>query len=149
MAPNNRWSAVVLGLAAVGVSACANSSAFDDAAATDEGPAKVEAVKGSDAARVILSAQAARRLGVQTAPVRRDGTTPRHVIPYAAVLYDAQGRAFAYTSPARLTYVREPISIDAIRGKIAVLNRGPRTGMPVVTVGAAELLGTEYGVEEG
>lgn len=154
MRDDNRWSAALLALAALGISACAKSSAFDNGAASDAGPATVEPIKGSNLQRVILSARAAQRLGIRTAPVRlapagRADRTRRELIPYAAVLYDAQGRAFAYTNPAALTYVRRPITIEAVKGSVAVLTRGPRSGTPVVVVGAAELLGTEYGVEEG
>jgi hypothetical protein len=141
-----RWSAALMILSALAISACARSEAFDSEAASDEGPAKVEAIKGTDLARVVLTPQAARRLGIRTAPVRPEhGETS---IPYSALLYDAEGRAFTYTSPARLTYVRRPLTIDRITRRAVLLKAGPRPGTPVVIVGAAELLGTEYGVEE-
>jgi hypothetical protein len=142
----NRWwvvAAIVIGL---GTSACGKSSGFDSEAASDEGPAQVEAIKGSDVAQVRLSAKAAQRLGIETAAIRSE---PRgKVIPYAAVLYDADGHAFAYTSPKRLVYVRHPIEVRRIDGHAAILSKGPPSGTAVVTVGAAELLGAEYGVEE-
>ncbi len=70
----------------------------------------------------------------------------RKVVPYASVIYDLQGGAWAYTSPAPLTFVRDRISIDYVDGDLAVLSQGPATGTPVVTTGAAELFGTEAGV---
>jgi hypothetical protein len=142
----HRWSATLVALGALGISACANSQAFDSEAASDEGPSKVEPVKGSDFAKVTLTAEAARRLGIRTAPVQTAGA--RTTIPYAAVLYDAEGRAFTYTTTSRLTYLRAPITVQRIDGDEAVLTAGPRAGTAVVTIGAAELLGTEYGVEE-
>ena len=42
------------------------------------------------------------------------------VIPYAAVVYDAEGHAFTYASPRRLTYVRMPIRVDRTVGPFAV-----------------------------
>jgi hypothetical protein len=146
MQHHHRWSAALVALGALGVSACARSEAFDNEAASDEGPSKVEHVKGSDVARIVLTAQAAGRLGIRTASVADAGG--RRSIPYAAVLYDPDGKAFTYTSPARLTYVRRPIDVARIDGAEAVLRAGPPAGTTVVTVGAAELLGTEYGVEE-
>ena len=47
---------------------------------------------------------------------------------------------------AARTYVRQPITIAAILGSTAVLSSGPPVGAAVVTVGAAELLGTEYDI---
>ena len=69
--------------------------------------------------------------------------TPRRVVPYAAVLYDAQGNTWVYTSPAPRTYVRHRISVDYIEGYLAVLSDGPPANTEVVTVGASLLLGTE------
>jgi hypothetical protein len=109
--------------------------------------AKVEAVKGSDLSRVTLSKEAADRLGVETAVVAK-GPDVRTNIPYAAVLYDETGDTWTFTSPAPLTYLRAHIKVDVIQGGRAVLSAGPPVGTTVVTVGAAELLGTELGVGE-
>jgi hypothetical protein len=74
------------------------------------------------------------------------GGAQRKVVPYSSVIYDLKGDAWAYTSPAPLTFVRDRISIDFIDGDKAVLTQGPAAGTAVVTIGAAELLGTESGV---
>jgi hypothetical protein len=71
---------------------------------------------------------------------------PQRVIPYSAVIYDATGKTWAYTNPEALTYVRHPIDVEYIEGDLAVLKDGPAVGTPVVTAGAAELLGVEQGV---
>jgi hypothetical protein len=151
MQHKNHWPAALAVLAMAGVSGCARSSAFDSAPAGDEAVAKVESIHGSNLARVILSARAAQRIGIRTAVVgraaARHGGRRELSIPYAAVLYDAQGRTFAYASSSRLTYVRRPIAVERITGRVAILSGGPPPGTSVVTVGAAELLGTEYGVE--
>jgi hypothetical protein len=47
-----------------------------------------------------------------------------------------------------LSYVRRSIAIDHVEGDRAVLRDGPAPGTSVVTVGAPELLGIEYGVGE-
>jgi hypothetical protein len=140
---SKRLMAAVL-LSGVAVSGCAKSSEFNAEPAENEGVAKVETVKGVD--QVILSAKAAQRIGIQMARVERAGS--RMVIPYAAVLYDASGKTYTFTSPSRLTYVQSPITIATIKGGRAVLRSGPPVGTPVVTVGSAELIGTARGVEE-
>ncbi|MEA2523115.1 MAG: hypothetical protein QOF73_342 [Thermomicrobiales bacterium] len=111
-------------------------------------PAKVEHLENSELSRVILTQRAAERLAIETAVVHDEqvGGAPRKVIPYAAVLYDAQGATWTYTSPEPLVYIRHSITVERIEGNLAVLSDGPDNGVTVVTVGAAELYGTEYGV---
>lgn len=110
-------------------------------------PAIVEHFEGSELARVTLTEHAAQRLRIETAPVRNVTTTRsgrRNVVPYAAVLYDAQGDTWVYTSPESLKYVRHAITIDYIDGDLAVLSSGPSAGTTVVTVGALQLFGAEF-----
>lgn len=73
---------------------------------------------------------------------------PRKIVPYAAVLYGVNGETWVYTNPEPLVFVRSPITIDYIDGDLAVLSEGPEAGTAVVTVGAAELFGTETGVSK-
>jgi hypothetical protein len=117
--------------------------------ASAHGPATVEPIAGTDLSRVTLSARAAERLAVATVPVRRAaaGGAGSTVIPYSAVLYDEHGKTFAYTSPEPLVFVRAPIAIQAIEGAEALLRSGPAPGTAVVSVGAAELFGAEFGVD--
>jgi hypothetical protein len=107
-------------------------------------PAKLEPIKGTDVQRVIFDAEAAERVGLKTAPIRQDGQET--VIPYAAVIYGADGNTYAYTAPEPLTYVRQQINIDRVAGDSVMLSDGPPTGTEVVTVGAAEVYGTEFEV---
>jgi hypothetical protein len=113
--------------------------------ATEE-PAHVEHVEGSQIARVTLTASAAERIDVQTDPVRSGSGPARLVVPYGALLYDANGRTWVYTSPDELVYERAPIAVVAIRGERVLARRGPQPGTEVVVVGAAELWGAEFGV---
>ena len=125
------------------VAACGGSAAEEPATA----PAVTEKVKGSDVIRVKLTAEAAERLGVETVAVRRDGD--RTVIPYEAVLYDPDGATWTYTSPSPSVYQRENIVVARVDGGSAVLTRGPPVGIQVVTAGATEIWGVEYGgIEE-
>ena len=150
----SRWLAgVALTLVAAQLCACAQVAKDDKNAARAEAAA-VERVKGRDVKLVILSRAAAERLAIRTAPVRRirihthRGVTVREVVPYSAVLYGANGRAFVYTSPRPLTYLRAPIRLSDIRGNGAIISAGPPAGTAVVTVGVPELYGTEFGVTE-
>lgn len=72
--------------------------------------------------------------------------TPKKVVPYSAVLYDEHGKAWVYTSPETLVFVRRPVAIEHIIGDKAVLRDGPDVDTKVVSVGAAELFGAELGV---
>jgi hypothetical protein len=145
----SRRGLVAVGLLVVGLqlSACTQQAAEAEGGAAAE-PAKVEQVEGADVSRLTLTARAAERLGIQTRPLLAGklGGAARRVVPYSAVLYDAKGDTWVYTNPAPLTYVRERVTVDRIQGDQAVLTDGPPEGTPVVTVGAAELYGTEFGV---
>jgi hypothetical protein len=135
-----RW-AVVLILATSLVAACKGQSAEEPAAS---GAATVEPVKGTDTSEVTLTEDAARRLDVQTAAVSSTGAGTQ--IPYAAVLYDPNGKTWAFVNLEGRTFVRESITVDRIDGERAFLKAGPAAGAKVVTVGGAEIYGAELGV---
>jgi Cu/Ag efflux pump CusA len=116
-------------------------------------PAIVTPVAGSAVPRLELTGHAIQRLGIRTQPVRPAGPGApggragvREVIPYSAVVYDTDGSTWTYVNTAARTYLREPVTITAIRDDSALLSAGPPVGAAVVTVGAAELLGTEYDI---
>jgi hypothetical protein len=126
-----------------------NPSSGTTATEEEAGPATVE----ND--QVVLTEEAAERLGIETggisdSEVQATGgeTSIRKVVPYSAVLYAPDGGAFVYTNPEPLTFAREPITIDYIKGDTAVLSDGPASGTTVVTVGSAELFGAEFEFEE-
>jgi hypothetical protein len=104
---------------------------------------QVKARKSSAAGGVTAKATAAAAGAKERADVASSST--RKVVPTSAVLYDAKGKTWVYTNPEPLVFVRHAVSIDYIDGDRAVLLDGPASGTAVVTVGAAELLGTEYG----
>ena len=136
----SRWIAAVLVLLVpLLVTACGGTSGEE---ATTP-PAVTEHVKGTDIIRVTLTAEAAKRLGVETTKVRSDGG--RAVIPYAAVLYDPNGETWTYTNPKPLVFEREDISVARFDGNSAILSKGPPIGTAIVTVGATEIWGVEYG----
>jgi hypothetical protein len=112
-------------------------------------PALIKPVAGSQIPQLQLTERAVQRLGILTQPVRQAATPgqPAHeVIPYSAVVYDTDGSTWAYVNVAAGTYERKPITVTEIDGETAQLSAGPAAGTAVVTVGAAELLGTEYDI---
>jgi hypothetical protein len=144
MRHSNRWIvAVLMIIVSLQLVACGQTAESPES----NPPAKVEPI-GQDLNRVILTAEAAKRLGIETAPVsnKQVGGKQREVVPYAAVYYDLNGATWVYTNPEPLIFVRAPITVDSITGDVAVLSKGPPVGTSVVTVGASELYGTETGV---
>lgn len=114
-------------------------------------PAHIEHIEGSELSLLKLSEKAVERIGIQAVPVAEQmiaHSEPRMrlTVPYSALLYDVQGRAWVYTNPEPQTYLRHEVEVDFITGETAVLNAGPPAGARVVSVGAAELYGTEYEV---
>ena len=146
MRHSNRWMVAILIIACLQLSACTQTPASTE---NTDSPARVERLAGTALSRVILTGEAAKRLGIQTAPVSdmRVRGTQRKVVPYSAVIYDLHGETWVYTNPSPLTYVRGRINVDYIDGDLAVLSEGPPSGTKVVTVGSPELYGTEFGVD--
>lgn len=115
-------------------------------------PATVEHAKDSQITRITLTEQAMERIGLKTAPLQEgkmegdEKAAPRPFVPDSAVMYVANGETYVYTSPKPRTFVRQAVDIEYIKGGVAVLKKGPPAGTQVVTVGASELFGTEFGV---
>jgi hypothetical protein len=145
---SKRWIIVALLLIVLPLAACTRGESEESAAGGEE-PAMIEPVEGTDLSRITLTSKAAERIGVQTAVVRseEDAEISMTVMPYSALVYDTEGRAWAYTSSDPLTFVRAPLTVERIEGDEVFLHEGPPAGTAVVTVGAAELYGTELGVE--
>jgi hypothetical protein len=163
----------IVGLAVVGIAglqlvACGRTPASSQHVS----PAHVEKIEGTSLSRITLTPKASERLGIETAFVAALGSSAgtivsqgdtnrlqagvrlaraasasgQIVVPYAAVIYDAHGDTWVYTNPQPLVYVRHRIEIDHIEGDRAVLKAGPAVGTAIVTLGTAELFGTEFGV---
>ena len=67
------------------------------------------------------------------------------VAPWSSVLHDIHGGAWIYEQTAPRTYVRRRVVVRYINGSDAILATGPAAGTNIVTDGAAELFGTEFG----
>jgi hypothetical protein len=135
----NRSIIVLLVLAGFLLSACGGNIPVTGEKVA---PSKLEPIEGSDLQRVILTEKAAERIGVET--VAASGLE----VPYAAVIYDIEGNTWIYTMPEPLTFVREQIVIDSIEGDTAILAESLPSEFNVVTVGVAEIYGTETGVSK-
>ena len=141
------WLVVPLLVAVLSVTACNRQ---EEPSAEAPQPAKIEAVDGGgDVHKVTLTDDAMRQVGIRSEQVKAAAApSTLTVIPVTAVIYDPQGNSWTYTTVGATSFVRKAIVIDHIAGTNAFLRSGPAVGTPVVTVGASELLGAEYGVGE-
>jgi hypothetical protein len=108
-------------------------------------PAKVETTGSVSLKKVTLTPRAAERLGIQIDEVRVD-PAGRRIVPYASVLYDLTGKTWVYVSSDPLSFVREAVKIDTIKGENAYLSDGPPPGTKVLATGVPQVFGTEVGV---
>jgi hypothetical protein len=141
MKRNRTWVLIGALLAGLTVAGCS-----DPAEPSSEAAIHIEELE-SGLKTLTLSAKAAERLGIETADVEDAGA--QTVVPYASVIYDAQGATWAYVAIEPLRFERESIVVESISDDEAVLTDGPPAGTPVVVVGAAELYGAETGVGGG
>ncbi len=134
----------VAGLVLAGCQTAAAGSEAEEAIAA---AASVEPDPDGGPSRLTLTEESVERLGVETAPV--SGTAGNLAVPYAAVVYDADGATWTFVELEPRVYQRESITIDSIDGDEVRLTSGPDPGTEVVTVGAAELVGVEAGISGG
>jgi ABC-type oligopeptide transport system substrate-binding subunit len=132
-------------LLALPLSACAE---VEEEEASGYEPSELSPVKGSgDLQRVTFTAEGAERVGLKTVPIRRSGG--HEVVPYAALIYDSEGKTYVYTSRKRLSFVRAEVQVDRIDGDRVLLSDGPPARTKVVTVGADEVYGAELDIASG
>jgi hypothetical protein len=70
---------------------------------------------------------------------------PRLTLPWSAVLHDIHGGQWVYEMTGPTTFVRRRVQVARVVGSSAVLATGPPIGAKIVTDGAAELFGVEFG----
>lgn len=145
---NHKTGLILLLLAALPLVACQKKEELHHKIE----PAHVEHVEGSEIAHLTLTEKAVERIAIQTTPVGEEmiahsAPQPMLIVPYAAILYDISGRTWVYTNPKPLEYVRQEVKVESVEGGTkAILLEGPPVGTKIVTVGAAELYGTEHEV---
>lgn len=82
------------------------------------------------------------RVGV-TLPLRGEDAGP--TVPRAALIRDIHGGSWVYEKVGDHKYARRRVLVDRVVDDLAVLISGPKPGAKVVTDGAAEIYGTEFG----
>ena len=80
-----------------------------------------------------------------TARLPMVGDSENRVIPASALVQDYHGGSWVYENPSAQTYVRRRVDVRYVVDSLAVLGPGPDAGAKVVTAGAMELFGTEFG----
>lgn len=143
MRKGSMWCAAALAGVVLGIAGCAEQVAAKD---TPDPAALVEAISGTDLSKVTLTAKAITRLGLKTEPVRIAPSGGGEIVSFSAILYDAKGATWVYTSPVPRSFVRAPIVVDRVEGDVAYLKSGPKVATTVVTVSVPELYGAENGV---
>jgi RND family efflux transporter MFP subunit len=68
------------------------------------------------------------------------------VVPWSAVVHDIHGGTWVYELAAPHTFRRRRVEVSYVAGSLATLASGPGPGESVVSEGAAELFGTEFGI---
>jgi hypothetical protein len=140
-----RWLAVPV-LAGLSLAACQQAEVAHEAVH----PAEIEPVETLGVNRLTLTEQAIQRLDLRTTEVREQSVsrsdTPRLVVPISALIYDATGGTWIYTSPQPRTFIRERVDVDYIEDETVVLKEGPPAGTVVVSMATAELYGADFGV---
>lgn len=66
-------------------------------------------------------------------------------VPASAIVYDIHGNSWVYLKTAEGVYRRQRVEIVRMNGGRALIKRGLSAGVAVVSTGAAELFGTEFG----
>jgi hypothetical protein len=147
MKRTGRWMTVPLLVVAFALSGCARNS---EAVSEKIEPATVEPMEGTGLNRIVLTAKAVERIGIETGEVSDlvvpGSDVPRKVVPYAAVIYNTKGETLVYSQEEPLVFIRHPVTVDRIAGDVAFLFDGPQSGTKVVTVGGSELFGIEFGI---
>ena len=139
---SSRIARILLTAALAGLAACGSPTAVRQAP-----PARIERTGHGGVPSVVLSPVGQQRIGLRTAravPAGQGSSTL--VIPYAALLYEADGSTVVYTVTGQRIYTKRTVMVIKIAGNRVYLRGGLTPGTQVVTDGAEELLGVQDGV---
>ena len=67
------------------------------------------------------------------------------VVPWSSVVHDINGGTWVYEEVAPRKYARRRVQVRYVTDGLASLAAGPPVGSKIVTAGAVELFGTEFG----
>lgn len=136
----SRWIIVVaIAVAILPVSGCDKPSTSAKANA-----ATVKKPEEPGPKRITLTDTEAKNLGIAFVEVTQEGA--QLVAPYNTLLYDATGKEWVFISPEPNVFMRAEIKVEKIEDEKVFLVQGPAAGTKLVTDGAAELYGIEFGV---
>jgi len=143
----DRLVAPWIGLAGVALGfALSGCNEIEPAPASSYHPAELSSPGPRGVREVSFTEDAARRVGLQTSRVTASG--PDLVVPYAALIYDKQGKSWVYTVSRPLTYLRVSVVVkEEVAEDSMALSAGPPAGTEVVTRGATEVYGAELGMD--
>lgn len=77
--------------------------------------------------------------------LQEDATKAQSVVPASAVMIDLHGGEWVYAALGSHRYARKRVEVQYVAANNAVLARAPSVGTNVVTTGATELFGVEFG----
>jgi hypothetical protein len=154
MKGHKSWLAIGLVALSAALTGCA-AGQVGTATSTLDKPGTLVPGDGTERSHVALTPGTAERIGLKTDQVREvlsslagESAPAKHLaLPMAAVFYDKTGATWVYAKLDALNYIRRPVRIGKIDADMAVLQTGPGAGTAVVTVGSAQLMGVEDGVE--
>jgi hypothetical protein len=143
---NNRWLIMALSAALPLIASNIVYAGGGKSIGPDTGvhPATVEATSVPGIKRITLTERGAKRTGITLDKVKSGNKGLE--IPYAALLYQADGSEWVYIAEKPLVYVRVKVHVTDIKGNTMFVSEGPVAGTEVVTTGGIELLGTEFDI---
>lgn len=124
-----------------------NAAAAPSPARPVTAPPSANAVAGTTDLFYALPNRTGRwRIGQRVAvDLPMSGATSGLAVPTAAIVRDINGGEWVYRKPEPNIFIRQRIEVASISGTTALLSRGLEPGAEIVTDGAAELFGTEFG----
>lgn len=131
---------LVVALLAIAPSACKQAEAVE---VEHYQPSKITPAENGGHPTVTLTKLGAEQIGLETVAIAKapKGQTR---IPYAAVLYDAEGgQPYVFVNGEGLSFHREDVTIAKVDDDMVELSAGPAVGTRVVTVGLPQVHGAE------
>lgn len=132
---------IVLLATACALQACSKAGSSSHAAAVKHSSMTPE---GDGINRITLSELAVQRLRFEYVEAKQSGD--RMSLPYNTLLYDPMGKEWVYVGLTPTSFKRASLKVAAIDGDTVYYTEGPAEGTKVVTWGAVELSGIEYGI---
>lgn len=75
------------------------------------------------------------------------GAASSLTVPASAIVRDATGGAWVYRVLGERLFARQRVEVQRVQGGVAVLSKGTEEGARIVSVGAGELFGVEFGAK--